>query len=188
MKKALFVDFDDSFTFNIIQELHLAGIRSEVINWKDLICLPAQEKLLVLGPGPGHPDDYQRLFPLLREWIKEKKSLLGICLGHQIFWAMMGEEVLRAKIPLHGQSTHLHLSAPWRQWLEIDSDISVQRYNSLAVPGKAELRNPQFTNYIHNDEILITRGEKVITYQFHPESVGTTYRHAFMRPVIRDLV
>lgn len=187
MMKALFIDFDDSFTFNVVQELTIAGIETDVINWKDFENLP-DEGLLVLGPGPGHPDDYQRLFPLLREWLKNKRPILGICLGHQIFWRLMGEEVIRSKQPMHGQRTKLELSKEWRAWLEVDKDVWVQRYNSLSVMGQAIIRNPFLTNYIHNDEILMTYGQNVITYQFHPESVGTTFRQAFMRPVIRDLV
>ncbi|HXH75176.1 MAG TPA: aminodeoxychorismate/anthranilate synthase component II [Bacteriovoracaceae bacterium] len=187
MKKALLLDFDDSFTFNVVQELQLAGISTTVINWRDFETLP-DEGLLVLGPGPGHPDDYQRLFPLIREWISQKKPLLGICLGHQIYWRLLGEEVLRSKHPMHGQRLKLELNHDWKKWLCLNRDVWVQRYNSLAVMGQAALRNPYLTNLIQDDEILITLGEKVITYQFHPESVGTSYRQAFIRPVIRDLV
>lgn len=187
--KATFIDFDDSFSYNVVQELEAAGIATEVVNWRDFENLP-EEGLLVLGPGPGHPDEYQRLFPLFSEWLKAKRPLLGICLGHQIYWRLQGEEVVRSKYPLHGQRVKLELSPKWREWLELPEAASVwvQRYNSLSVLESSRIRSPFTTNFIQNDEILITRGEKVITYQFHPESVGTTFRQAFLRPVLRDLV
>lgn len=187
--KALLIDFDDSFTFNVVQELEQAGVTTEVINWKDFESLP-DHGLLVLGPGPGHPDDYQRLFPLLKEWITAKRPLLGICLGHQIFWHLQGEGVLRSKYPLHGQRQKLELTGEWREWLGISGqdEVWVQRYNSLAVMAPAGVRSPYFRNFVQNDEILITAGDNVVTYQFHPESVGTTYRKAFITPVLRDLV
>ena len=187
MKNATFIDFEDSFSYNVVQELTLIGFHVTVINWRDFETLPI-EGVLVLGPGPGHPDDYQQLFPMIKNWLEEKRPLFGVCLGHQIFWRLMGEEVLRSKEPLHGQKVKLQLTHEWQEWLGVKNDIFVQRYNSLAVMGQASVRNPYLTNFIQNDEILITRGENILTYQFHPESIGTSYRSELMRPVYRDLV
>jgi anthranilate/para-aminobenzoate synthase component II len=182
MKKATFIDFDDSFTFNVIQELITVGFEVQVIHWKDYEKNPA-EGLLVLGPGPGHPDDYQNIFPLVDDWIKNQRPLFGVCLGHQIFWRLQHEEILRSKMPVHGQKVKLELTPSWREWLQMEGDVYVQRYNSLAVMGQAGVRNPFYQNLIQDDEILITRSPSVITYQFHPESIGTTYRTKFMLPV-----
>jgi anthranilate/para-aminobenzoate synthase component II len=185
--KALFVDFDDSFSYNVIQELEELGIKVQVINWKDLELTP-QTDLLIFGPGPGHPDEYQRLFPLLQEWLSKKKPFFGICLGHQIFWTLRGEKVIRSKEPLHGQKVRLHLSPFWKEWLKLDEDPWVQRYNSLCILGTAQIQNPDVLSFIQDDEILLTKGENVITYQFHPESVGTTFRAAFFAPLLEHFV
>ena len=187
MKKATFIDFEDSFSFNVVQELTIAGLDVEVLSWKDFDSLPS-EGLLVLGPGPGHPDDYSQLFPLIKKWIDEERPLFGVCLGHQLYWRILGEDVVRSKEPLHGQRIQLRLTPEWQEWLKVKSDILVQRYNSLAVLEQASLRNPYLKNFIQDGEILITRGPHVITYQFHPESVGTMCREALMRPVFEDLV
>lgn len=182
MMKATFIDFDDSFTFNVVQELTEVGFSVQVIHWKDFEFLP-ETGLLVLGPGPGHPDDYQRIFPLVREWIGSHRPFFGVCLGHQIFWRLQDEEVVRSKEPLHGQKIKLLLTDDWKEWLGIRDEVFVQRYNSLAVLSQAGVRNPIFQNFIQQDEILITRGQGILTYQFHPESIGTTYRKKFMRAV-----
>lgn len=178
--KALFIDFEDSFSFNVVQELTEAGFAVTVMNWKDYEANP-HEGLLVLGPGPGHPDDYELIFPLIREWLQEKKPFFGVCLGHQIFWRLQGEPVVRSKEPLHGQKVKLELTQEWRDWLDVKGDVFVQRYNSLCVPGHVPARNPYLKNFIQQEEIMITRGERVITYQFHPESIGTSFRKAFFR-------
>lgn len=180
--KATFIDFEDSFTFNVVQELVETGFTVDVINWKDFEKNP-EEGLLVLGPGPGHPDDYQRIFPLIREWIKEERPLFGVCLGHQIFWRLNEENVVRSKEPLHGQKIKLELTPEWREWLGISGEVFVQRYNSLAVLEEASRRYPHLKNFIQHDEILITRSSHLLTYQFHPESIGTTFRKHFMRAV-----
>lgn len=185
MKKVCFLDFEDSFSYNVIQELTELNLDVQVTHWMDLEVLPDAD-LLVLGPGPGHPDDYQRIFPLIKEWLTLKRALLGVCLGHQIFWRLQGEEVVRSKDPLHGQKIKLQLGPKWQQWLKLPAEVWVQRYNSLCVPGPGA--HPDLENLNFNDEIMITRGEKVITYQFHPESMGTTFRKAFFIPVLSDLV
>lgn len=187
MKKAFFIDFDDSFTFNVVQELASTNIQCEVIHWRDVESLP-DEGLLILGPGPGHPDDYQSIFPLIGDWLKARKPFFGICLGHQILWRLMGEDVVRSKDPLHGQRMRLELTDDWKSFLGLATEAWVQRYNSLTVLSQASIRNPQFINFIQNDEILITRGENLLTYQFHPESVGTSFRQAYFMPILRYLV
>ncbi len=186
-KNVCFIDFDDSFSYNIIQELNDIGLRVRVLHWMDMETLPSEE-ILILGPGPGHPDDYQRIFPVLQEWLKARRPFFGVCLGHQIFWRLQGESVVRSREPMHGQSIELMLDKQWQEFLSLPEKIRVQRYNSLAVPAQATLRNPVLENFIAGDEILITKGEGVLTYQFHPESMGTSFRRSFFRPLLNHLV
>lgn len=180
--KATFIDFEDSFSYNVVQELVEAGFDVQVIHWQDFEKNP-EEGLLVLGPGPGHPDDYQRLFPLIKEWLDQERPFFGVCLGHQIFWRLHNEEVVRSKNPLHGQRVKLHLSDKWKKFLGVPEEVFVQRYNSLTVTSQAAIRNPFIETFIQDDEILISKTPFAITYQFHPESIGTTYRKEFMRAV-----
>ena len=175
--KALFIDFEDSFSFNVVQEMTSVGFEVEVVNWKDFERLPV-DGVLVLGPGPGHPDDYQAIFPLVEEWLQNERPYFGVCLGHQILWRIEGEEVLRSKNPLHGQKVKLHLGEEWAEWLKVPRELFVQRYNSLAVLNGH--LNPKFTNFVQDDEVLISRSKNVLTYQFHPESVGTCFRKEFV--------
>jgi para-aminobenzoate synthetase component 2 len=187
MIRATFIDFDDSFSHNVVQELCELGLEVSVVHWLDLEAAP-ETQLLVLGPGPGHPRDYQRIFPLLQQWLREQKPLFGICLGHQLLWLLLGEEVVRSKEPLHGQRVTLRLDESWQDYLGLPPEVKVQRYNSLAVLEHSAQRAPQFQHLIQDGEVLATRGEKLLTYQFHPESMGTSFRRAFFRPLLRDFV
>jgi anthranilate/para-aminobenzoate synthase component II len=182
-----FIDFDDSFSYNIIQEVHELGFKVRVLHWMDFEALPPEE-ILILGPGPGHPDDYQRIFPLINEWMAAHRPLFGVCLGHQIYWRLQGESVVRSREPIHGQSVELDLDAEWQDYLRLPEKIRVQRYNSLAVPAQAAMRNPLVSNFIFQDEVLMTKGKNLLTYQFHPESMGTSFRRSFFRPLIDHLV
>lgn len=187
MKKALFIDFDDSFTWNVIQELEVAGFEVTVLHWMDLDSI-SNTDLLVLGPGPGHPDDYQRIFPVITDWLKRKKPFFGLCLGHQIFWRIRGENIYRSKDPLHGQRIVLELESSWQEWLGLKSQATVQRYNSLCVTDEVSIRNPDIQSLTKDGEVMISRGENVLTYQFHPESVGTSFRQGFFRPLHKFFV
>jgi anthranilate/para-aminobenzoate synthase component II len=182
-KPILFLDFEDSFTFNVIQELELLGMNCEVIDWSDFRA-GQQAGLVVLGPGPGHPDDYQRIFPELQSHLNWGGKFFGVCLGHQILWRLRGVKVERSLRPLHGQKVRLELDTNWKDWLGVSGEVWVQRYNSLAVKAPADNGD----NFTQDGEILITRDLQSISYQFHPESMGTNCRDAFFRVVRRDLL
>ncbi len=187
MKRALFIDFEDSFTYNVVQELTDLGLAVDLISWIDFE-EETDHDLLVLGPGPGHPEDYQRIFPLIHSWIQKGKPFFGVCLGHQIFWTIKGEGVVKSIAPLHGQKVLLDLDQNWKSWLGISKEIYVQRYNSLTVKAPLRDKYPEIECFSLNEEVMISRGKGVITYQFHPESAGTSYRESFFAPILRDLV
>lgn len=181
-RKILFLDFEDSFSFNVVQELTALSLDVVIKNWKDFQGSEDFD-LLVLGPGPGHPDDYQEIFPLLKNW---KGKFFGICLGHQILWRLKGVEVKRSEFPLHGQKVKLNLNQDWQEWLNLPDSIWVQRYNSLAVKGEELMGD--VINHLEGGEIMMSRCESFISYQFHPESVGTNCRDSFFRAVTGNLL
>lgn len=187
MKKALFLDFEDSFTFNVVQELEEVGFRVEVIPWKNFSGNEIFD-LLILGPGPGHPDEYEEIFSLIKDYLNSNRPFLGICLGHQIFWRIQGAKVERSQNPMHGQKVLLRLDQHWRDFLQLKNDPWVQRYNSLCVRGESSCLNKAVENFIQQEEILISKSKTILTYQFHPESIGTTYPQAFFGPLLREFV
>ena len=185
MRKILFLDFEDSFTFNVVQELSELGLDVEIIQWHEFKHI-SEHELLVLGPGPGHPDDYASIYPMIHEWINNGKKIFGVCLGHQILWRIKGAEVSASLKPLHGQKIEIVLNLEWQNWLGLAEKITVQRYNSLAVKTDVYVNPAQ--NFILDGEIIMSKNFQFISYQFHPESMGTKCRDAFFRPILRDLL
>lgn len=186
MKRALFLDFEDSFSFNVVQELTIAGLEVEVKNWQDFSAV-TEHDLLVLGPGPGHPSEYGAIFETLKQWLRLNKKVLGICLGHQILWSLKGYEISRSAHPLHGQKIQLKLDQSWQQWLKLPGEVWVQRYNSLAVKDQSD-EGEGIQKYVEAGEINMSRSAQIISYQFHPESMGTKCRQSFFRPIFTDLL
>ena len=170
LDKILIIDFEDSFTFNIASVLFPYEKKLKVINHHDFFNFKmleyAQSTLkhaVILGPGPGHPEQYLKYFEQIKK-IKELSNfyVMGICLGHQILGMVDGLLVEKACEQIHGQTI----------FIEFDGlERAVQRYNSLAV-------------YENGNELNIRRFNRGISYQFHPESVGTDSNSLYFKELI----
>lgn len=176
----LLIDFQDSFTFNIVSELLYLGIKVDVISYQKktkIAGLINQYDGLILGPGPGHPSFY-------RSYTKDYigafiKPILGICLGHQILLDHFGCEVTRSSNILHGQSEKI-VNNGFFSSANLN-ELTVQRYNSLAVMESELVKlDSKITDYHYlsnaNGELMAFRCARFMSYQFHPESVGTFCR------------
>jgi anthranilate/para-aminobenzoate synthase component II len=173
--KIYIIDFEDSFTFNIATELYLYEKDILVVshhdffldkNFTTLLANCKTPTAVILGPGPGSPAEYQVYF----EQIKMMKMhlslfLMGICLGHQILALIDGLSIRPSKKPLHGSQVRINFE---------DKNILVQRYNSLAV----------YENIMAQKEIQVRQWARGISYQFHPESIGTENRHLFFKELV----
>lgn len=207
--KIFILDFEDSFTFNIFSVLIQMEIPRElitVIPYKKVGLFlknfnPQNKKessILIYGPGPGHPKDYQCLY-------KDIKRLLlnlyifhfGICLGHQIIWNIVGFEVKRSDRLLHGQTNNFCIP----NWSNIFSKndwgkiIKVQCYNSLEIDISSFAKKfPAIKNfdlvlqYYQNQRsfnCMAGRFLRGVTYQFHPESIATSERNLFFQGILK---
>ena len=180
--KTAFIDFHDSFSYNVIQELKQLGFEVQVFEYPDYQ-KAFEFELVVLGPGPGHPDEYEDILPFIQKRIKEAGKLFGVCLGHQLIWRSFGFEVIKSKLPLHGQKIQINLNSHWSQILNSQKMIEVQRYNSLVADIK-ESQIPQgIAAQFDQEELQMSHGKNWLSYQFHPESVGTSYRSSFFSPL-----
>lgn len=190
-KQVVIIDFDDSFTFNIASELYLLGLNAKVIHYNLLpsLVLDSEVGIVILGPGPGHPDDYSFYYPYLKQIINNTNIfVMGICLGHQLIWKLKGASIFRLKQPLHGHSCIMQIPA-WSKYFDhlvINKKVLVQSYNSLAVLYDADLM-PVSSNVIHGSQVMASLFFNGISFQFHPESIGTSYPRIFFGPLKKKL-
>ena len=100
--KVLLVDNYDSFTFNLF---HLLQDKVSVVDVvrNDKIDFEKVNKYdkIVLSPGPGLPSESSLLMPLI-ESFASKKSILGICLGHQAIGEVFECKLLKMSEVRHG--------------------------------------------------------------------------------------
>ena len=175
LNKIYIIDFEDSFTFNIASELYIYETRLEVIPHNSFFSEESFNNFMnksdfpiavILGPGPGDPREYKNYFDKIKQLKKAQFIyLMGICLGHQMISLIDGFVIRPSNFPGHGIQIKIHL---------FDQDLLVQRYNSLAV----------FKSHSNSNEILIRKWKRGISYQFHPESIGTEKRALFFRELL----
>jgi para-aminobenzoate synthetase component II len=171
LKKILFIDNLDSFSYNLIDYFERLSLEVQVIEYPDLeiyTIAPQDFDALVISPGPGKPSDYPKLFELIQQF-EFLKPILGICLGHQILASYYGNTVQKAAKPQHGITSIInHHSAVFDG---IPQGTEVMRYHSLLVTElNAPLKSIAWTN---EKEIMAFEHTDlpIIGLQFHPESV-----------------
>lgn len=178
--KALLIDHDDSFTYNLQHWLtpHFAEV--QVLSHRELSRFQLAD-LIVLSPGPKHPQDYPHVTELISR-LSQRTPVLGVCLGMQIMVQACGGKVQSYSPPLHGKSTALHVLTPT---IEALNGSLVARYHSLQcaeVPAEFELLAENKTDRI--PMWIRHRQKKWTGLQFHPESFLTEKPDIHLRLLI----
>jgi len=109
MKIAVINNYD-SFVHNIIHYLEsFDGVEVTVFLNDELYLEHLQTfDKIVLSPGPGIPKEAGLLLDVI-DFYKGKKSILGVCLGHQAIAEYFGCSLVNLDQPLHGISTKLEI-------------------------------------------------------------------------------
>ena len=190
--KVLLVDHEDSFVHNIEQALAADGA--------SVTCLrgtaPLRESLrldpdaIVLSPGPGHPRD-RRLTGLAREllgrWDRER-PFLGVCLGHQLIGEYYGARVVRARAPVHGETSRIHHDGRGI-FAHVPDPTDVARYHSLLVAPDSVPSVLEIAAQSEDGEVMALRHRHrpVESVQFHPESYLTPAGPRLLRNFLRGV-
>ena len=173
----LVVDNRDSFTFNLVDALRVAGadvsvFRNDIPPGTLLSRAREQGAAILISPGPGSPDDAGCSLPLVR-LARNHVPLVGICLGHQAIVAEAGGVVERAPAPCHGKVSRLVHSGngPFEG---LPSPLPIGRYHSLCTPV-SDLP-ARFTVDAELDGMAMAIRDDAagqLGLQFHPESILT---------------
>ena len=172
----LVIDNYDSFTFNLVQYIGLAGNEIKVVR-NDKISIDEinelQPKKIVISPGPGYPDQAGISMDVISHFASIC-PILGVCLGHQSIGQIMGGTVIQADEIYHGKSTEIFHDEK-TIYQDIKNPFMGGRYHSLIVAREtipdcleisAETKNGIVMGLRHKEYPL----EGV---QFHPESILT---------------
>ncbi|MFN3244299.1 MAG: anthranilate synthase component II [Planctomycetota bacterium] len=189
-RRVLLLDHRDSFVHLLADQLARLGCDVDVVRadmplgaWTR--CLERQApELVVLSPGPGHPEDAA----LAQQWLRTRPELpvLGVCLGHQLIGMVAGADVRRGDEPAHGEACELFWhEQPFAQLLP--QRMPVARYHSLVVvEPRAPLRTLATTRDRGRDVVMAIEHTELpqIGVQFHPESVLTPHGQQLLHNVL----
>lgn len=175
MKIAVINNYD-SFVHNIIHYLESFDAVEVTVFLNDEFYLEQLQDFdkIVLSPGPGIPKEAGLLLDVV-DFYKDKKSILGVCLGHQAIAEYFGCTLVNLDQPLHGVSTKLHIVEDDILWNDLQNDILVGHYHSWCV-SKNNLSSEIIVTAIDelgNIMALKHKEYNIRGVQFHPESVLT---------------
>jgi anthranilate synthase/aminodeoxychorismate synthase-like glutamine amidotransferase len=184
--RVFLIDNFDSFTYNIAHALAAGGATVEVrrADHVDLEALEADPPaLVVIGPGPGRPEDAQVSLDAIRRFAG-RVPIFGICLGMQCLAVAYGGTVIAAPEPVHGKATRvLHDGRGVFQGLA--SPLRAGRYHSLCVGEVPACLEVTARSEDGLAMALRHRGLRMAAVQFHPDSFLTDDGPAMMAHVLR---
>lgn len=183
------VDNLDSFTWNIANLLASTGRNVWIASGRGPLAHRIEDVLatnpthIVLGPGPGEPSDAPLTMALAHRAVEGalEARVLGICLGHQALGVAAGFGLERSRRPMHG-STASVVHDGTGAFEGAPESMDVVRYNSLTLKGEGDLA----VSCRSSEEPMGLRSEdgRILSYQFHPESIGNPDLHELITSFI----
>ena len=184
----LIIDNFDSFTYNLLQYVEMAGEEVRVFR-NNTITVDEIRKMkpsgIIISPGPGRPESAGVTLELIQK-LSGEIPILGVCLGHQSIAQAFGGRIIHAKKVMHGKISELTTNGEGL-FRGISSPMKAMRYHSLAVEEKSLPGVLQVTARSEDDEIMGIRHKSHLTMglQFHPESIMTTTGKRLIKNFLR---
>jgi len=177
--KILVIDNYDSFTYNLVQYIERITDDLLEVRRNDKITLDEVDQFdkILISPGPGIPDEAGITKKLIETYGK-KKSILGVCLGHQAIGEVYGGSIRNLNKVYHGVSAEMkQITGDDYLFKGVPEKFEAGRYHSWIVEDETLPDCLEVT--VRNDEgfIMAMRHKTydVRGVQFHPESVMTEY-------------
>lgn len=173
--KVVIIDNYDSFTYNLRHLVEELGAEVDVIR-NDQFEMGDLEKYdkIILSPGPGIPSEAGLLLDVIRTYAG-KKSMLGVCLGHQAIGEAFGSKLTNLSHVFHGVQTLVDIVAEDPIFAGLPKEFPVGRYHSWVIDDKNLSPDLEITAVSKEGQIMAVRHRTLDIHgiQFHPESVLT---------------
>ncbi len=176
MRKVLFIDNFDSFTYNLVDDFCKRDCQARVYradtDLEELkrIVGQFQPDLLLISPGPGNPRTAGVSLAAVGAF-KDILPIFGVCLGHQVIVEHFGGTVDHAPEPMHGKPSRITHNGRGI-FAGIENPLQAGRYHSLVAT-----RLPDCLEMTAEYEglVMAVQHKQLPVYgvQFHPESILT---------------
>jgi len=133
---------------------------------------------IIVSNGPGDPKRVNYVIKTVRELMKEKIPVFGICLGHQILALSSGADTYKLKFGHRGSNQ------PVKDLITGKCYVTSQNHGFAVNAESAKNANLEVTQINLNDgsvESLRNKDLKMFSVQYHPEVHPGPYllRHVF---------
>jgi anthranilate synthase component 2 len=174
--KILLFDNYDSFTYNLVHVIKSLGYEDVDVYRNDKIELSQidQYDKIILSPGPGIPYEAGLMMQLIEQYA-DKKSILGVCLGHQAIGEAFGGTLENIPTVFHGVQTAINIVSEDYIFAGLPKQIQAGRYHSWIVSNKNLPADIEVTAIDDQGDIMALKHKKFDLHgvQFHPESILT---------------
>jgi anthranilate synthase component 2 len=177
MKKILVIDNYDSFTYNLVYLIEeivghdITVWRNDQFQVEDV----DQFDVIFFSPGPGIPDEAGKMKEIISTY-KNKKPMMGVCLGHQAIGECFGADLKNMDEVYHGVMTPLTVNHDETKLFEgVSSTFEGGRYHSWVIERSTVPDEFKVTSVDSDGEIMALEHKDlpIVGVQFHPESVLT---------------
>jgi anthranilate synthase component 2 len=169
------IDNYDSFTYNLAHLVRELGAAVTVYR-NDQFEMNQLEPFdkIILSPGPGIPSEAGKLLDVIRTYAG-RKSMLGVCLGHQAIGEVFGAKLENLSEVFHGVATEGTQFGNDPIFAGMPNRIVMGRYHSWVVSREGFPDCLEVTAESDEGQIMALRHRKhdIHGIQFHPESVLT---------------
>ena len=180
----LVLDNYDSFTYNLVHIIKALGYTNVEVHRNDKITLEEIERFdkILLSPGPGIPSEAGILQDVIRTYAG-KKSIFGVCLGHQAIGEVFGGTLTNLEKVYHGIATKTKILEGGILFNGIPHEITTGRYHSWVVDRKDFPEVLQITAEDDQGKIMALKHKTLdlVGVQFHPESILTEFGQKMMQ-------
>ncbi len=183
----IIIDNYDSFTYNLAHLVRELGAKVTVYR-NDQFTLPQIEVFdkIILSPGPGIPSEAGLLLDVIKTYAG-RKSMLGVCLGHQAIGEAFGAHLVNLTDVYHGVATECTVLVDDPLFESMPARFTIGRYHSWVVDENGLPDSLEITAKSDDGQIMALRHRHYDIHgiQFHPESVLTPQGKQIMDNFLR---
>ncbi|MEU0008681.1 anthranilate synthase family protein [Streptomyces sp. NPDC006314] len=170
----LIVDAEDTFTSMIDRQLRCLGLHVTVRRYDEEYTLAGHD-LVVMGPGPGDPQEtahprMRHLHTTVETLLRTGRPFLAVCLSHQILGLRLGLPLRRRTVPNQGVQKEIDLFGAPEQVGFYNTFALISEDDTVTAPGVGPIR---VSRDAATGEVHALRGPHFASLQFHAESVLT---------------
>ena len=168
-KKIAIINNEDDFAYTLKHMCRSLGADAEVVNFLDYEVSGDSSDLVIVGPGPGDPNNMddpkmKKLSGVVGELKSSGKKFFAECLGHQMLCRELGMDLRKKDEPAQGVQTMIDYFGERER---------VGFYNSFAAQYE-NIPDVEMSYDRSSGEVHAMRNSHFASTQFHPDSLLTT--------------